>query len=266
MEKKEEEKPKKILHLTAAGKDLSLHKRLPASFSKASLILLNDNNDNNDKIIIKETDGRSIDAYHMMKLFNKYGFETYFLHNPTKNEFLTNFSTFLEITRGYFVFFYTGNGKTNKKNAETIIFKDGQVSERFLLKLINEKKCKTSILLHISDSCYDKCIMDLSKDYDKITKPENMISISCFNTEKYRKESTELVIDNDDDDDQFVCKHIEKGGNGVFAYHFWKTLTNNPKMTPKMLCASITDDLKRHKQEISMTTTNPSLLDQNLFY
>ena len=263
MMQKEGDKEKKVLHLTASGKDLSLHKRIPPSMSKAAFILLNDNNDS-DKIIIKQTDGRSVDAYHMMKLFIKYGFDTYFLHNPTTDNFLKNFSNFLEVTRGYFVFFYTGNGKTNKKNRETIVFKDGEVNERFLLKIINEKKCKSSIFLHISDSCYDKCILDLSKDYDNVPKPDNMISISCYNNEKYRSESTE--IDPDSEEDQFICKHIEKGGNGVFAYHFWKTLTNNPKMTPNMLCASIKDDLKRHKQSISLTTTNPTLLEQNLFY
>ena len=252
METQSKETPKKVLHLSSAGKDLTKHKKIPLSLAKTSFVLLNDNNES-DNVIIKETDGRSVDAYHMMKLFQKYGFESYFLHNPTKELFLAHFASLLAITRGYFVFFYTGNGKTVEDQQESIVFSDGELTENDLVEIINKNKSSQCTLLHLSDSCYDKCILNLEKSFTK--KPENMISISCFSNEPEKNQS-----------DDIICKHVEKGGNGVFAYHFWKTLTNNPKMTPNMLCSIIENDLKRHKQGISITTTNPLLLDQNLFY
>ena len=261
----------KELSLSSAGNNITKVKSLPPSMMKAAFVVINDEN-KTDKIK-KGTDGRSLDGYHIMKLFRRYGFEPYYLHNPTKEEFLKYFDIFLEKTIGYLVFYYTGNGRIVKDGHSSIVFSDGRSQDNQLLKHIAEKKQESSILLHISDSCFKGSILDFTRKFKIV--PPNVISIAAVNDTKEEEESDDEYEEEEEEEEEeeksckgkkYCCVHIEKGGQGVFAYHFRKAMTKNTKLTPNDLYSLIINDLERHNEKLSISSSNPELLDQDIFY
>lgn len=254
----------KVKELSAAGNNITRMKSLPSTMIKAAFVVIND--ENKGDLINKGVDGRSRDGFHMMKLFRKYGFESFYLHNPTKVEFLKNFDYFLEKTFGYLVFYYTGNGVKASNGKNALLFGKKKVRDRELLQHILSKKQEDTVLLHISDSCHNGSVLDFNKNFK--TVPPNVISIAAVNEELEKsivQEGNEEEGE-EEDENEYQCKHIEKGGQGVFAYHFRKAMTKNPRTSPNDLYEMIIDDLKRHNMVLSISSSSLELLDQNIFY
>ena len=78
--------------------------------------------------------------------------------------------------------------------------------------------------------------------------PANVVSISSSNDDQTSK--------------QGVMNQIEQG---IFTYHFWSFLKENPNLTFKQMEKKMDDKLTRYHQKFVATPTRVEILDQPIF-
>ena len=125
------------------------------------------------------------DALAVAGFMKQLGFELYFCHNPTSEDFLRYFRHFIHTTKEYLVVYYTGHGASvpDKNGDETdgfdeaLVFDDNFVIDDILAQIIsNCGKPQSSKVCLFSDCCHSGTIYDLKPGS---SMPSNVFSLSA---------------------------------------------------------------------------------------
>lgn len=142
--------------------------------------------------------------------FTKLGYETKVYYDIKKAEFIKVFRHFLSQEYDSVVMYYTGHGSYRydlsgdeaDHRDEMLVFKDGNVSDDDLQKIIARRRCKT--LLLFADCCHSGTIFDISPLGYQLG---GIATISACA-----------------DNEQAAQYWFNKKGHGVLTYYFWKLL------------------------------------------
>ena len=187
----------------------------------------------------------------------KRGYQVFFLHNPTPQEFLTFLPLFMKQTKTALTVFFTGHGANVKdKNGdesdgfdEAMVFDTGHIVDDDLVKIICENCNGVVKVLLLTDCCHSGSIWDLqSADDHGLKLPQNVISISAAKDSQTAKQTK---MNNKD--------------QGIFSYFFWKLLNAEPKLTPKDLETKMNASLNKFKQHYTAFATSSNMMNQPLF-
>lgn len=162
--------------------------------------------------------------------FEKLGYNVYICHDMSKSDYMKMFTTVLAADCMRVVVYYIGHGTSTKDTSgdeddgfdECLFFTDGVIIDDVLCETIMKCKNKTSKLILISDCCHSGTIYD-------VPDRDDLVSISAAADHETAKQDW-----------------IEKKGQGIFTYYFWKYY--NKDITLNDLRACMDKHLKRYKQ------------------
>lgn len=199
------------------------------------------------------------DALAVAGYFKQLGFDLYFAHNPTSEEFLRYFAHFLKNTKEYLVVYYTGHGGSiDDKNGdetdgkdEALVFDDNFVIDDTLAETIaNSGKPDNSIVCLFNDCCHSGTIYDLKPGtlFNGKQMPPNIYSLSAAR-------------------DSETAKQTSVGGKdqGIFTFYFLKLLSQEPGLTPLTMEPKINGYLKKFDQQFMCCSTTPDVLAKPCF-
>ncbi|OHT11283.1 Clan CD, family C14, metacaspase-like cysteine peptidase [Tritrichomonas foetus] len=242
---------------TALAKDLTgkpPYTSVPPSLNKACFICCNTYQTVKYALGV----GPMNDSITVAKNHKDRGYQVFFLHNPTADEFLQFLPLFLKRTKDELTIFYTGHGASVKdKNGdesdgfdEAMVFDKGHIIDDKLVQILQDNaNGKTRILL-LTDCCHSGSIWDIqSAEKHNIKLPGNIISVSAAKDAQTAKQTT-----------------IGNKSQGIFTYFFWKTLNANPTATPDEIANVINGNLKRFNQFLVCAETTPAMAKQPLFH
>ena len=191
-------------------------------------------------------------------IFHQYmGYEVYYLHNTKPRIFMDFLKQFLRKTTKNLTVYYTGhganiedtNGDEDDGFDEVMVFDDGYIVDDDLAICIKKYHNGITRAVLISDCCHSGTIWDIPENPRKaMSFPANVVSISSSNDDQTSK--------------QGVMNQIEQG---IFTYHFWNFLKENPNLTFKQMEKKMDDKLTRYHQKFVATPTRVEILDQPIF-
>ena len=198
------------------------------------------------------------DAVSMAKsLKNYFGFEVYFLHNPTSKNFLKYLDFMFQNTADHLVFFYVGHGTSVRDTQgdeadgydEAFVFDDGNIVDDVLIDHLIQNKREGNYITLITDACHSGSIWDIQGGAVHGRKlPENIISVSAAADAQTSKQTM-----------------IDRLEQGVFTANLTKQLKQKQDITPAQLKTALTKILRKYGQTCTVATTTDSLMDEPLF-
>lgn len=131
------------------------------------------------------------DALAVAGYMKQLGFELYFCHNPTSNDFKRYFLHFLNYSQEYLVVYYTGHGASVKDTNgdeddgfdEALVFDDNFVIDDLAEIITKSGKPESSKVCLFSDCCHSGTIYDLKEGSE-------MPSFSLFQQQKILKQQS----------------------------------------------------------------------------
>ncbi|OHT05719.1 Clan CD, family C14, metacaspase-like cysteine peptidase [Tritrichomonas foetus] len=196
------------------------------------------------------------DAYTVAQNHHNMGFQIYFLHNSTKEEFLAFLEFFLKNTKKELTVFFTGHGASVKdKNGdesdgfdEAMVFDKGFIVDDDLALMLKNADGKCRVIL-LTDCCHSGSIWDIQSSKKTGQKlPPNIISLSAAKDSQTAKQTT-----------------IGKKSQGIFTFYFWKFVNENPKITPKQLESKINVAIKKFNQCFVFASTSKGMENKPIF-
>lgn len=162
--------------------------------------------------------------------FSKLGYNVYIFHDMSKADYMKVFKTVLAADVIRVAVYYIGHGTSTKDTSgdeddgfdECLFFTDGVIIDDILCDTIMKCKNPTSKLILLSDCCHSGTIYD-------VPDRDDLISISAAADNETAKQDW-----------------IEKKGQGIFTYYFWKYY--NRDITLNELRDRMNRHLKRYKQ------------------
>ena len=227
--------------------------RLPTSFDNAAYVCINTYEGTN----LSLGDGTMNDGYNISKALKTLGFVIYYIVNPKKANYLEKLAYFFKNTKGHLSVFYAGhgtyerdlNGDEQDGNDEALVFVDGNVIDDTLANSLSENKNPDSKITFITDCCHSGSIWDLqSKTMKDRPLPVNVVSISAASDKQTSKQTV-----------------VERMEQGMFSYHFRKTVMANKTITPNELKKALAKNLRTYGQTVTLASTSDGLLDQPIF-
>ena len=197
------------------------------------------------------------DSITVAKNHKDRGFQVFFLHNSTADEFKEFLPLFLKRTKDALTVFFTGHGAIAKdKNGEesggkdeAMIFDNGVITDDDLMNILHENaNGKTKVLL-LSDCCHLGSIWDIQSAAKKnLQLPPNIISISSDKDERTEKSNK-----------------VGTKSQGIFTHFFWKALNETPQSTPKQLGDALNQSLHKFNQHFVCAETSEDAVNKPLF-
>ena len=198
------------------------------------------------------------DALAVAGYFKQLGFDLYFAHNPTSDEFLRYLEHFVKNTKEYLVVYYTGHGgsiddqngdETDGKD-EALVFDDNfVVDDKLADVLASSGKPDSSVVCLFNDCCHSGTIYDLKPGlFNGNQMPTKIFSLSAAC-------------------DAQTAKQTSVGGKdqGIFTFYFLKLLSQDPSLTPITMEAQINQYLKKFDQTYMCSSTSPEVLNKPCF-
>lgn len=198
------------------------------------------------------------DAVSIAKALKTYfGFEVYFLHNPTSKTFLKYLDFMLQNTDDHLVFFYVGHGTTLKDTQgdendgydEAFVFDDGNIVDDVLIDHLIKNKREDNYITLITDACHSGSIWDIQGgNVHGRQLPQNIISIAAAADSQTSKQTM-----------------IDRLEQGVFTSNLAKCLKKQQDITPNQLKTAMKKILRSYGQTCTIASTTQSLMDEPLF-
>lgn len=241
-----------LKELNSLAKDLSKKPVIPKSMKKACFLCCN----TYTKPAYRLGVGPLNDTITVALNHKKLGYECYFLHNPTPDQFMQFLQKFIAQTTGNLTVFFTGHGANVKdKNGdesdgmdEAMVFDTGHIVDDKLVQLISKANGRTKIVL-LTDCCHSGSIWDLQSANDHGLKlPKNIVSLSAAKDSQTAKQTK-----------------MKQKDQGIFTYYFWKIFNENPNCTVKTMEPKINAGISRFKQHFTIASTSPNMLSEPLF-
>lgn len=194
------------------------------------------------------------DALAVAGFMKQLGFDLYFCHNPTSDEFLDYFFHFLKATKEYLVVYYTGHGASVKDTNgdetdgydEALVFDDNFVIDDKLAEIICKcGKPESSKVCLFSDCCHSGTIYDLKPGS---SMPPNVFSLSAARDSETAKQTS-----------------VDGKDQGIFTFYFFKLLSQQPNLTPLTMEPIINQYLKKFDQHYVASATTPQILSEVVF-
>lgn len=236
------------------GCDLQRISSLPNEHRKCVLICCNTYNKPEYSLGV----GPMNDTLAVTSFMRNIGFQVFFIHNPTPNEFLHYFKHFVGCTKEYLLVYYTGHGgsientNNNEKNdkAEVLIFDENFITDDILSEAIaNSGKPESSTVCFLNDCCHNGSIFNFELGYFKgMRMPPKIFSISAI---REPKSSTQTSVGQKD--------------QGIFTFYFFKLLLIDNELTPLSIEPKINQYLEKYNQKYICTSTSPEILNQAVF-
>lgn len=211
------------------------------------------------------------DGYMIAKLHKNRGYQIFFLHNPSRDQFKQFTAFFLSNTKECLTIFYEGRsttlvgteGDVIKGQNDAIVLdlnyvKDIEMAK--ILELNSNDKCKVVL---ISNCCNGPAIWRLDgPSYQKFKISPNVISISAIKQLPEDKDN-DSSSDSKSDDKK---KNNDKKNNseGIFIYYLLKCENQNPKITPNEIADQINPQLNNHKLSLYYYSKTSDLDSQPL--
>lgn len=205
------------------------------------------------------------DAIIVASDHKKRGYKVFYLHNSTRNQFLTYLKFFLQYTQKTLTIFYSGRTTTlqhekgnlyddNTENhkdkfVKAMIFEQGYVADLDIGTLLTNFKLSRLKVVFISDSCHYGPVWDFNSPIFRFQNlPDKIISISV-NMNDDISDYDKLLITND----------------GIFTICFWNILKDTPNITPIQLKEKIGPQLQKFGLSIVYHTTSNNLDEEPIF-
>ena len=227
--------------------------RLPASFDNAAYVCINTYEGTN----ISLGDGPMNDGYNISKTLKTLGFVVYYIVNPKKANYLEKLAYFFKNTKGHLSVFYAGHGTYERDrdgdeqdgDDEALVFVDGNVIDDILADSLSDNKNPESKITFITDCCHSGSIWDLqSKKMKDRPLPNKVVSISAASDKQTSKQTV-----------------VERMEQGMFSYHFRKTVMANKTITPAALKTTMAKSLRTYGQTVTIATTSDGYLNEPIF-
>lgn len=199
------------------------------------------------------------DALAVAGYFKQLGFDLYFAHNPTSEEFIRYLQHFVKNTQEYLVVYYTGhggsiddtNGDESDGKDEALVFDDNFVVDDTLAEVLaNAGKPDSSVVCLFNDCCHSGSIYDLKPGglFNGHQLPPKIFSLSAAR-------------------DSETAKQTSVGGKdqGIFTFYFLKLLSQDPSLTPVTMQAKINQYLKKFDQQYQFSSTSAEVLNKPCF-
>jgi hypothetical protein len=179
------------------------------------------------------------------------GLTLYFCHNPKAADFQKYLTHFFKNTKEYLLLYYTGHGGTVKDTSgdeadgqdEALVFDDGFVVDDKLQEILKSSgKPATSKIVLLNDCCHSGSIWDLQSGKGL---PANVMCLSAAKDSQTAKQTS-----------------IGGADQGIFTFHFFQLLEDNPKFTPNQIEPKINAEISKYQQMFTKSATTPALLTQ----
>lgn len=199
--------------------------------------------------------GRSVynDTMLTYDRLNMRDYETYIVHNVTKDEFQTVLRNALQQHLDKLVFYYIGHGVwTQKKNSldgySSFVCCDipkapgncrnflSSSTVHLLIRQFNT--CEKLVL--IADCCHSRSIFGISNTVDSVS-----VVTACNDDERAKQDE--------------IMEAVPKQEHGLFTYYFWNYI-DECENDPNKLFAKIKPILKRKGQRCSIVSSEEQLL------
>lgn len=162
--------------------------------------------------------------------FKRLGYDAYIFHDMTKHGYMNVFTQFLQAEVDKVVVYYIGHGTNTRDTSgdeadgydECLFFTDGVIIDDDLCLAITDNKANGSKLILLTDCCHSGTIYDVPDRKD-------ILSISAAADNETAKQDW-----------------IEKKGQGIFTYYFWKYY--NADIDLQSLQTAMERHLKKYKQ------------------
>lgn len=199
------------------------------------------------------------DAYIVAYNHHRRGYKIFFLHNSTRDDFLTYFKYFVLNTKKALTIFYAGRSTTltrnynigdlNSNKIKAMVFEQGYVYDNEIGNILSNFKRNDAKIVLISDCCHGGPVWNLNSAFHNFSYlPENMISISVQNSDDI-SDYDKILITND----------------GAFTIFFWKISNDFPNITPKQLIKKIGPQLSKFSLSIVYHTSSKDLDTKPIF-
>lgn len=171
----------------------------------------------------------------------EHGYEPYIFHDMKKSEFMKMFKLFLSLPVEKVIVYYIGHGTYTADTSgdeddgrdECLLMMDGVILDDDLYKAITSHKNASNKLILLTDCCHSGTIYDVP-DRDDI-----------------------LTISAAADDQTAKQDWIERRGQGVFTYYFWKYFSPNTPLNE--LKARMNSKLRPYSQSIRTNRKNEDI-------
>ena len=162
--------------------------------------------------------------------FQRLGYDVYIFHDMNKGGYMDVFTQFLQAEVSKVVIYYIGHGTNTRDTSgdeadgfdECLFFTDGVIIDDDLCITITDNKANCSKLILLSDCCHSGTIYDVPDRKD-------ILSISAAADNETAKQDW-----------------IEKKGQGIFTYYFWKYYTDDIEL--QALETAMNRHLKKYRQ------------------
>lgn len=202
------------------------------------------------------------DAYIVASNHHRRGYKVFFLHNSSRDEFLTYLKFFIQYTTKLLTVFYAGRttslqtnnyqeeniGEQKNNSVKAMIFEQGYVIDHDIGIILSNFKINQAKVIFISDCCHGGPIWYFDSSYFFVNLPTNIISISVENSNDI-SDYDKILITND----------------GIFTIWFWRISNEYPNVTPCELNEKIGPQLKKFGLSIVYHSTSQDLYQKPLF-
>lgn len=198
------------------------------------------------------------DGYMIAKLHHNRGYQVYFLHNPTRDQFKQFAAFFLKFTKESLTIFYEGRsttlvgteGDVIQGQCDAMVFDLNYVKDAEMGKTLENNANPDCKVVLISNCCNGPSIWCLdSPCYQNYNLSPNIISISAVK---------QLPKDNNDE----PSKRKDSKSNdteGIFIYYLLKCEVQNPNITPNQISELINPELNKYGLSLYYYSTASNL-------
>lgn len=189
------------------------------------------------------------------------GYFVYYLHNPKPVVFMNYLKMFLKMTSECLTVYYTGHGSQVRDTSgdeadgydEVMVFENGYVLDDDLAVALKENHNPTCRVLLLNDCCRSGTIWDIPEDMRKAERefPENILSISASTDRQTSKQVSGLGK--------------IRSMQGLFTFHFFQLIRENPDVTPDAIVPILNKELRRFQQNVTMLPTRRTMMKEPIF-
>lgn len=199
------------------------------------------------------------DASIVASIHHRRGYKIYFLHNSTRDEFLTYFKFFIQNTKIALTIFYAGRTTSLQVNKlferqknqciKAMVFEQGYIIDYDVVNLLVNFRQNNEKIVLISDCCHGGPIWDFDSLFCSFqTLPSNIISISVASNDNIT-DYDKIMVTND----------------GIFTVCLWKILNDCPAATPIQLEDKMNPLMNKFGLSVVYHATSDELATQTLF-
>lgn len=171
----------------------------------------------------------------------EHGYEPFIFHDMSKSEFMKILKLFVALPVEKLVVYYIGHGTYTADTSgdevdgqdECLLMMDGVIIDDDLYKAINKHKHPSSKLILLTDCCHSGTIYD-------VPDRDDILTVSAASDNETAKQDW-----------------IERRGQGVFTYYFWKYFS--PSAPLKDLKSRMNSKLRPYSQSIRTNRKNEDI-------